>query len=235
MKATTIQHSGQSFALVDLTAQPGSPSSYDRFAWLYDWVVGSTIYHYLTWGVSPSVHDKFARRALEQNRGQMLLDAGSGSLLFTARAYRQLVPESASLTLYDASPAMLARGLRRLGRADRRFRFLRGDLRALPFEEGAFDTIFHFGVLHCLERADVVLAELERVLAARGKIFLSCLIQCDRRGDAFLERLHRAGHVATPRTETEVQKLVEGAGLSVRESKRAGSFLFLTLEKSEFA
>jgi ubiquinone/menaquinone biosynthesis C-methylase UbiE len=198
---------------------PARVRAYDLGAWFYDLVVGSRLYHHIVWGMPPDQHLAFARRA----PSGAVLDAGCGSLLFTAPCYRESVCE---LTLLDASGTMLARAARRLGPASRA-RLIQGDLRALPFEAERFAATLHFGVLHCLDEADRALEEMFRVTRPGGRLFLSCLTLARPRGDAFLRRLARAGHVAPPRHPQEVLNAIAGAGFHVVEQRQHGSFLFV--------
>ena len=200
--------------------------SYDLAAWLYDWVVASTIYHRFVWGMPPEEHTAFAERALTHSRQGETLDAGAGSLLFTAGPYRAT---TRSLTLLDGSARMLERARRRLGASanEPRIHLRQGDLYALPFAAARFDNVFHFGVLHCLDRPEQCLTELARVARPGAALFLSCLVLGRSRGDALLRRLERTGHVARPRTAGEVTALLNHAGFSVNESRTQGSFLFI--------
>jgi len=219
-------------ATSEIAALDSRVRSYDLGAWLYDWVVASTLYHRAVWGMRPEQHELFAQRALAQGLPGEVLDAGSGSSLFTARAYRA-TPRP--LTLLDGSSAMLARARRRLRSSadDPRIQLIQGDLYALPFASARFANVFQFGVLHCLERPERSLAELSRVAQPGAPLFLSCLVLGRKRGDAFLVRLQRAGHIAAPRTSDEVKTLIEHAGFSVKSSKILGSFLFVEAVKTD--
>ena len=197
-------------------------SAYDFGAWLYDWIVASRLYHQQLWGMAPSEHTAFARRALGAAAPGPILDAGCGSLLFTAPCYRE---GSQALTLCDASVGMLRRARRRLGSRDADW--VQADLRAVPFADAHFATVFHFGVLHCIDEAELVLRELRRVTRRDGRLFLSCLTLARPRGDAFLRRLTRSGHVAEPRTPERVLALAEQAGFVVDAHRQCGSFLFV--------
>jgi ubiquinone/menaquinone biosynthesis C-methylase UbiE len=221
-------------ASTEIAALDSRVRSYDLGAWLYDWVVGSTLYHRAVWGMRPEQHEAFAQRALAQALPGEVLDAGSGSLLFTARAYRD-TPRS--LTLLDGSSAMLARARRRLRSSARgsRIQLRQGDLYALPFETAQFANVFHFGVLHCLERPERCLAELSRVAEPGAPLFLSCLVLGRKRGDAFLARLQRAGQIAAPRTTDEVNALIEQAGFALKSSQIQGSFLFVEALKNQLS
>jgi len=59
---------------------------YDRRARLYDALVGSPAYNRLAWGSAPRSYSAFAERAVRSADGPFL-DAGCGSLLFTANGY----------------------------------------------------------------------------------------------------------------------------------------------------
>lgn len=207
---------------------PARVRAYNVGAWFYDLVVGSRLYHKVVWGMPPDRHLAFARRALEAAPTGPILDAGCGSLLFTAPCYRE---GQRDLTLLDASPTMLARAQRRLGTARASTRLIEADLRALPFEAARFAATFHFGVLHCLDEQDRVLSELFRVTRAGGKLFLSCLTLGRPRGDAFLRRLARAGHVTTPRSPQDVLNTISRAGFRVTGQHQHGSFLFVEAER----
>jgi hypothetical protein len=60
---------------------------YDRRAAAYDRIVGTWIYNAVMWGASPADYTDFARKALESSTEGKILDAGCGSMLFTASAY----------------------------------------------------------------------------------------------------------------------------------------------------
>lgn len=211
---------------------------YDRFAWLYDLIVPSQLYHRFVWGMAPGEHGRFTERALAASSRGSVLDAGCGSLVFTASIYSKWLggsnvelPDEPRLTLFDGSLGMLHRARKRLAKrsavAAERARFVQGNLRELPFGDARFGTVFHFGVLHCMEKAEGVLEELLRVTAPGGRIFLSSLVLGRARGDAFLRQLQRKGHVANPRTRDEVISLMEKRGWNVTESTVQGSFLFV--------
>jgi ubiquinone/menaquinone biosynthesis C-methylase UbiE len=200
--------------------------SYDAAPWLYDLIVGSAPYHRLVWGMHPREHGRFVEKALAAAPPGRLLDAGCGSLLFTAAAYRQT---RRPITLLDGSIGMLERGRRRLGASatGANLELRHGDLYELPLEAGSFAGVLHFGVLHCLQSPERALDEMARVSQEGSALFLSCLVLGRKRGDSFLRRLQRAGHVAESRTADEVALLVEGAGYRVTSRATEGSFLFL--------
>ena len=208
-------------------SHPARVSAYDLGAWLYDFIVASRVYHRFVWGMEPSEHTAFARRSLAAASEGPTLDAGCGSLLFTAPCYRET---QRPLTLLDASSGMLARGRRRLG--SHPAEWVQADLRALPLADEHFANVFHFGVLHCIDEAASVLSELFRVTRPGGKLFLSSLTLARPRGDAFLRRLARSGHVAEPRERERVIAAIEEVGFTVQSEQQRGSFLFVEASKA---
>lgn len=60
---------------------------YDSRARTYDRMIGNRLYNRLLWGCSPEYCRAFARRAVASAPSGSLLDAGCGTLLFTADAY----------------------------------------------------------------------------------------------------------------------------------------------------
>lgn len=100
-------------------------------------------------------------------RGRRVLDAGCGSGPLSAR----LRAKGASVTAFDASPAMVELARERLGpEADLRVADL-GE--RLPFEDNAFDDVVASLVLHYLEDWAAPLAELRRVLRPGGRLIVS--------------------------------------------------------------
>src|SRR5437660_6141430 len=78
---------------------------YDRRAAAYDSVVSNRLYNRLMWGTSPLDYVAFAREAVSHPAGRML-DAGCGSLLFTAQAY---LASDRQVIAFDQSLQMLRR------------------------------------------------------------------------------------------------------------------------------
>src|SRR6185436_17878721 len=60
---------------------------YDKRASLYDFFVGTRLYNFVMWGAAPDHYRQFAREALNSSNDGVFLDAGCGSLLFTAGDY----------------------------------------------------------------------------------------------------------------------------------------------------
>lgn len=85
-----------------------------------------------------------------------------------------LAPRSHSLTCIDTSARMVAAAKKRLGRYPRA-QIVLGDVHALPFPEGSFDTVVLFHTLTYVENPKVALAECVRVLRPEGEVVLLSL------------------------------------------------------------
>jgi len=203
---------------------------YDRRAKLYDRVVGSAIYNRLLWGSSPRSYAAFARQAMRSGSGP-LLDAGSGSLVFTAevhaRTERPLVLVDRSIGMLEAARARL---LRIAGRVPDDVVFLQGDLHDLPFRPGTFGSVLCMGMLHLFEELSGVVSELVRVTEPGGELLLTSLVAERAIGKRYLAMLHRAGEVAPPRTQAQLLAELRGLGsgwpVSMR-AEREGSMAFV--------
>jgi ubiquinone/menaquinone biosynthesis C-methylase UbiE len=117
--------------------------------------------------------DEVARwlRAASGPRPRSVLDFGCGTGLSTA-ALAAALPSAGIVTGVDVSPESV-RQARRVHRGDR-LRFVEGDARVLPFDDGAFDLVFTACVFHHIERELHVhwARELARVLRPGGVLFL---------------------------------------------------------------
>lgn len=196
-------------------ASPESP--YDRKAAGYDMVVGSSLYNRVMWGTAPNDYSAFAREALDAHPGGRFLDAGCGSMLFTARAYLE---SDRPIVAVDLSLGMLRRARRRLlrlaGRMPDRIVLLQADLRDMPLRPASCQTVMSMGILHLLEDVSNFVASLSRLLITGGRLYLTSLVANDRFGDRYLRLLHREGEVARPRTSAQLQSALNGAAYRVK-------------------
>ncbi|HVJ26243.1 MAG TPA: class I SAM-dependent methyltransferase [Vicinamibacterales bacterium] len=211
----------------------GPDQSYDRRAAAYDRVVGSPLYNRLMWGSSPAAYAAFAARAVSSGRGPML-DAGCGSLVFTAGIY---AGADRPLVLLDKSLGMLEAARDRLravrGVLPASTVFLQADLLDLPLASGCFSTVLSMGMLHLFDDVVGLVAALDRPLAPGGHLYLTSLVAERRIGRAYLSLLHRAGEVATPRTYAQtIQAVQRGVGSTGRlDGDIQGSMAFMTLDR----
>jgi SAM-dependent methyltransferase len=183
---------------------------YDRRAALYDWVVGTRLYNRVVWGTSMSDYVAFARQAVASDQDGMLLDAGCGSLLFTARAYLDC---QRPILACDQSVEMLRRARSRLMKfavaVPERILLLQADLTSLPFRPGSFSTAICMNVLHHLADTESLLEGLKHLLAGGGQLYLTSLVKGNRLfGDRYLAALHTRGDFVQPRTGAELEKTI---------------------------
>lgn len=113
---------------------------------------------------------RFGGRLLPRARA---LEIGCGSGYGT-----QLVLErfgAASVDAVDLDPAMIERASRRLARYGDRVRLVQGsatDLRAaLDADDGGYDAVFDFGIVHHIPDWRVAVAEVARVLTPGGRFY----------------------------------------------------------------
>jgi SAM-dependent methyltransferase len=187
----------------------GAKHHYDRRSTVYDLIVSTRLYNSLMWGSSPRDYSAFAREAVCSSSGR-LLDAGCGSMLFTAAVYLESARE---IIAFDQSLAMLRRARERLiklaGSVPERILLLQADLSALPFRPGTFETALFMNVLHQFEGAGIIVPGLKKLLKGNGGIYLTSLISNRRLvGDYYLKTLHATGEFVRPRTELELKQIL---------------------------
>ena len=184
---------------------------YDRRAAIYDSVVGTRLYNSVMWGSSPAEYAAFARDAVAANNRGKFLDAGCGSLLFTAQAY---VNSPRTIIACDQSLTMLRRGRKRLlnlcGGPPAHIVLLQAELTDLPFRADSFSGVLCMNVLNLFESAAELVSSLKQLLTPEGKLCLTSLVLTGRWiGDRYLKALHAAGELVCPRSNLELQELVE--------------------------
>jgi ubiquinone/menaquinone biosynthesis C-methylase UbiE len=99
----------------------------------------------------------------------------------------------------------------------------------LPFADNAFDFVYVAHVLHHIADYPTVLAEIQRVLSADGRVFINESVS-----DSPLLRLGRAIHPVWQGDELEnawsyadLQQIFHDAGYTVVESRQYNVFFFL--------
>ncbi|HEY8581720.1 MAG TPA: class I SAM-dependent methyltransferase [Capillimicrobium sp.] len=195
---------------------------YDRHAAVYDRLIGNAAYNRVVWGVSPSAYTAFAREALASGRGRFL-DAGCGTAVFTAEAYRETDRE---LVLVDLSRGMLDRAAARLAGVPA-VELVQADLHALPFPPGGFETVACFGMLHVLDDPWAALAALREQLAPGGRLFASMLVDDRAVGAAYGRLLRRRGELGPARSAADLLEAGRRILGAQAEVERIGSMAFL--------
>ncbi|WP_194743568.1 ArsR/SmtB family transcription factor [Thermaurantiacus tibetensis] len=153
-----------------------------------------------------------------------LLDIGTG----TGRMLELLAPLAASATGVDRSPEMLRIARTRLDVAGLSGVEIRqADMAALPFPEGAFDTVVIHQVLHFSEDPAAAVREAARVLAPGGKLLVA-----DYAPHAEEELRSRYRHARLGFACEAVERLFADAGLGFAHVARiAGPRLTVELWK----
>lgn len=197
------------------------PAPYDRHAQIYDRLVGGRLYNRVVWGVRVADYVAFATDALNDGDGPFL-DAGCGTAVFTASAYRHA---QRPLVLVDRSLGMLRRAAKRLD--DVPATLIQADIESLPFSPGSFDTVACFAVLHVLDDPWQALAALRDQVAPGGRLYASMLVS-DRggMGRRYLSMLHRRGEVGPPQRAVDLQQAADEL-FTQADVSRTGSMAWL--------
>lgn len=203
---------------------------YDKRAFLYDSIVSTRLYNLVMWGTSPRHYVQFARQALNSSDVGTFLDAGCGSLLFTAPVY---VCTNRHIVAFDQSLVMLRRARQRLiklaGCVPDHIRLLQADLNDLPFRAKSFHTVLCLNVLHQFADGTALVSGLNELLSESGNLYLTSLVSNERTiGDWYLEMLYRTGEFVRPRNNLELRELflqALGQRISYREQ---GNMAFVT-------
>lgn len=200
-----------------------SRQSFDRWAGLYDYLIGSKLYNRLMWGTSPDSYVKFAEEAHSTNP-QFMLDAGCGSMAATAEAHAH----GKNLVIgVDSSLPMLRRAQKRLADLDaKNVILIHGTVEDLPFRSSAFESVLFMGMAHLFPDESPVMGELQRVLMGRGRLYVSSLVENRRRiGDRFLAKLKAKGEVNTIRTPSAVLESIKALADPI-DSRSEGNMFF---------
>jgi ubiquinone/menaquinone biosynthesis C-methylase UbiE len=208
-----------------------SLAQYDTIGGAYDFVGGLDVYHRLFWSVSANAYRAFAEAAVRACGAGTLLDAGCGSMLFTARAHG--TNDRCVSVGIDASLTMLRLARTRLDRLRTRrdVPLVHGDLLHSPFRSEAFDVVLCMHVTHVLDDLDGLLVEARRILTPRGTLFLTSVILSDSWRDRYLRILFRRGVMAAPRHAEDLLTAAETAFHEKAVASRTGSMLFVQVSK----
>jgi SAM-dependent methyltransferase len=182
---------------------------YDKKAAIYDFLVSSRLYNRLVWGDSPHNYAAFAAQGVKSHQGGLVLDAGCGSLLFTARAHLEC---GRLVIACDQSIDMLRRAQKRLmqlgGRGCGRIILLQADISDFPFHAGSFQTVLCMNVLHHHSDAAGLIRHLKASLADNGQLYLTSLVKNNRPiGDRYLNLLYKKDWIVRPRSGAELKSL----------------------------
>lgn len=244
---TTIDENKLSSMLLDeSTLRPVEPNIYSvlpnddtgneydsQFGFIYDLVACNPIYNRLIWGYSVRIFPKITGDALQSNSEGNVLDLGCGSLAFTAKVYSQYTDRP--VVLVDMSLKMLrmakSRIIKQNGKVPDNLVFLHSDALHLPFKENAFNTIISENLLHCLDDTSILLKQLKNIIANKGKIYFTTLVNNNRWADKYLQALADRGKLL-PRSVDDHEEIFEQVGLSPKY-ETMGNLLLIECGKQE--
>jgi len=117
----------------------------------------------------PALDHLYALVAEQLPPGGRILDAGCG----TGDGVRRLLEmtDASEIVALDCSPKMLDMARRKI--ADRRVRFVEGDVRRLPFADNTFDAVISTWVLECFSHPHRIAEEYIRVINENGLVAYS--------------------------------------------------------------
>jgi SAM-dependent methyltransferase len=202
------------------------PQRYDAIAARYDRVVSHPLYTRLLWGSRVENETAFAARALASADGTAL-DAGCGSLCFTADAHASSGRDTLLLDLSLGMLRLARERLRARGGVPARMALLQADLLSAPLREGAFRTILCPGILHLFADPLPLLRRLDALLEPAGSLYLTCLVTDRAVGRAYLRLLARAGEVGLLSDAAPLCERVERATGRPTRCERVGNFAYL--------
>jgi len=130
-------------------------------------------------------------------------------------------PADAVVTGIDLTPEMLERARRRAADLGRRVELCEGDAQALPFPDGAFDTVLATYAMCSVPDLPLTIAEARRVLRSGGRLILVDHVRSSVTPLFWLQRLME---LAPSRTQDELTRRpidqVRAAGFEIEESDR---------------
>lgn len=210
-----------------LGIEPGDAGApYDRKAATYDWLVRRRLYNRLLWATDPRDYEAFATDALAWGDGPVL-DVAVGSAASTAVPHARSGRET---VLLDRSSAMLERARDRIAAAidpaaPPPIRFIQADALTIPLPPHGFETVLCMGFVHLLDDPRALLDGLRAQARPGGRIHVTSLVAERPIGRRYLNGLHRAGEVATPRTAAELERAL---GVPVDDVR--GSMAYLRVD-----
>jgi len=185
-------------------------SDYDDKVKGYDTLIGNNLYNKIIWGNSVNDYQTFCKETLEHFPNGMVLDAGCGSLVFTADVYAEATHKY--IVLLDRSMGMLERAKERLierfDEVPKHIVLLQGDIFNLSFKEDTFDVVMSQGLLHMFDDKISFLNELERVKKEEGIVSFTSLVGNNLLGRVYLKLLKKAGEVATAYSSKELEDIL---------------------------
>lgn len=158
------------------------------------------------WGMNKTECDEYLTHALSgipTDFSGRLLEVPVGTGVLTMPLYQTL--PGADITCLDYSPDMMAQAQEKANRLGlTNVRFQQGDVGALPFDDGSFDTVLSLNGFHAFPDKEAAYKETFRVLKPGGT-FCGCFyVKCGfTRTDWFIKYLYQPMKFFTPPYETK--------------------------------
>ncbi len=156
---------------------------------------------------------KRLRRLLTLTGEERALDVGTGAFAIA------LAPFVREVVGVDIVPELLEEGRKR---APANVELVGADSTALPYERGSFDLVCTARTLHHVQRPELVLAEMNRVLRPGGTMLVvDQLAPIDSLAAIELNRFERARDPSTTRilAEVDLRGFFEANGLVLRQAE----------------
>ncbi len=159
----------------------------------------------VVWGMGRAECDEYLTRALSgipADFAGKLLEVPVGTGILTMPLYKTL--PNADITCLDYSPDMMGQAQEKATRLRlSNVRFQQGDVGALPFDDGSFDTVLSLNGFHAFPNKEAAYEETYRVLKPGGT-FCGCFYVQNgfTRTDWFIKHLYQPMKFFTPPYET---------------------------------
>lgn len=190
---------------------------YDEFGGLYETVACNRFYNRLVWGYWISEYKALCADVLNSAHDEWVLDAGCGSLTFTAETYLQNMTRPT--VLLDQSIRMIRLAKTRLiklnGCVPDNMLFIQGDITSLPFKDASIGSVMAMNVLHAVKDGAGMLRELRRVMRPSGSLSFTTLVKTNRLADRYLDKLGAIGAMV-PRSLGQILEIADEAGTGGR-------------------
>ncbi|MFC1883188.1 class I SAM-dependent methyltransferase [Thermodesulfobacteriota bacterium] len=195
-----------------------SKSSYDRkFGSLYDRVACNPLYNRIIWGYLTKNYASLTLDALASSKEGWVLDAGCGSLAFTAKTYTQY--HERPIVFLDQSLKLIRIAKSRLIKLNGEFPenmvFVQGDALDLPFNQNMFTTVISLNLIHVVGDLKGLLSGIRNVLAENGRISFTTLVKSNNMRDRYLKLWEEKGELISRDIE-EICKIFDELGMPVK-------------------